>query len=82
MAGRYRPWVSMPDASQQRGFFPTMLEMAGARPEAGQGSDGVSLVPLLKQTGTLARKEIYWHYPHYSNQGGKPGGAIRQGITS
>lgn len=22
---------------------------------------------------------MYWHYPHYSNQGGKPGWAIRQG---
>ena len=22
---------------------------------------------------------IYWHYPHYSNQGGVPGGAIRDG---
>src|SRR5262249_45311521 len=22
---------------------------------------------------------LYWHYPHYSNQGGRPGGAIRAG---
>jgi hypothetical protein len=22
---------------------------------------------------------LYWHYPHYSNQGGKPGAAVRQG---
>jgi arylsulfatase A-like enzyme len=25
------------------------------------------------------REPIYWHYPHYPNQGGRPGGAIRQG---
>jgi arylsulfatase A-like enzyme len=22
---------------------------------------------------------LYWYYPHYSNQGGKPGAAIRKG---
>ena len=31
------------------------------------------------QSGELKRDALYWHYPHYSNQGGKPGGAIRQG---
>ena len=41
--------------------------------------DGVSLVPLLKRDGRLQRDALFWHYPHYSNQGGKPGGAVRQG---
>ena len=31
------------------------------------------------QTCALPIWELYWHYPHYSNQQGKPGGAIRQG---
>jgi arylsulfatase A-like enzyme len=22
---------------------------------------------------------LYWHYPHYGNQGGSPGAAIREG---
>jgi arylsulfatase A len=57
-------------------FYPTILEMASL---PGQQVDGVSLVPLLRQTGGLKRDVIYWHYPHYSNQGGKPGGAVRQG---
>jgi Domain of unknown function (DUF4976) len=39
----------------------------------------VSLVPLLKRSGPLSRAALYWHYPHYSNQGGKPGGAVRRG---
>jgi arylsulfatase A-like enzyme len=34
---------------------------------------------LLKQRGRPARKAIYWHYPHYGNQGGFPGSAIRTG---
>jgi arylsulfatase A len=29
--------------------------------------------------GVPNRAEIFWHYPHYSNQGGKPGGVVRQG---
>ena len=58
-------------------FFPTILEMAGAKP-VGEPVDGVSLTPLLKG-GTIKRDAIYWHYPHYSNQGGPPSGAIRSG---
>jgi arylsulfatase A-like enzyme len=59
-------------------FFPTILEITGAR--AAPGIDGVSLTPLLKGSGrALHREAIYWHYPHYSNQGGPPGGAVRAG---
>ena len=25
------------------------------------------------------REALYWHYPHYSNQGGVPSGAMRRG---
>ncbi|MBI3880035.1 MAG: sulfatase-like hydrolase/transferase [Verrucomicrobia bacterium] len=73
-------------------FFPTILEAAGApstasartqNPKAetvlGAPIDGVSLMPLLKGTGQLKPRALYWHYPHYSNQGGKPGAAIREG---
>ncbi len=60
-------------------FYPTVLEMAGAPPRPDQHLDGVSLVPLLKGSASLQRRALYWHYPHYSNQGGFPGGAVRQG---
>jgi arylsulfatase A-like enzyme len=60
-------------------FFPTILEIAGGKPAAKRSIDGVSLVPLLKQTDDWKREALYWHYPHYSNQGGKPGSAIRKG---
>lgn len=60
-------------------FYPTILEIAGAADTAGHTSDGLSLVPLLKQTGGLDRDTLYWHYPHYSNAGSPPTGAIRQG---
>jgi len=60
-------------------FYPTMLEMAGLPLRPKQHIDGVSLVPLLGQKGRLQRQAIYWHYPHRSNQGGQPSGAVRVG---
>jgi len=60
-------------------FYPTMLEMAHLPMRPQQHRDGVSLVPVLKQAHPLKRDAIYFHYPHYSNQGGKPAGAVRAG---
>ncbi len=60
-------------------FYPTILALAGLVPERELLLDGQSLLPLLRETGPLEREALYWHYPHYSNQGGKPGGAIRTG---
>ena len=36
------------------------------------------MLPAL-EGGRLDRDSLYWHYPHYSNQGGIPSGAIRTG---
>lgn len=60
-------------------FYPTMLEMAGLDLMPDQHMDGVSLVPLLTGKGELTDRAIFWHYPHYGNQGGKPGAAVRLG---
>ena len=43
-----------------------------------RGVDGVSLVPLLRG-GKIAERPLFWHYPHYSDQGGAPAGAVRLG---
>ncbi len=60
-------------------YFPTLLELAGVKMATNEVVDGVSLLPLLEQTGELPARPLFWHYPHYSNQGGKPGGVIREG---
>ncbi|MHC4796280.1 MAG: sulfatase/phosphatase domain-containing protein, partial [Planctomycetota bacterium] len=60
-------------------FYPTMLEMASLPLKPQQHRDGVSLVPLLKGAKKLNRQAIYWHYPHYCPQGGRPSGAVRLG---
>ena len=68
--------VSTPVCSPD--FFPTLLDAAGITPQPGQRLDGLSLVPLFKG-GTLPARSLYWHYPHYGNQGGAPGAAVRSG---
>ena len=59
-------------------FYPTILELAGEPFRAEQHVDGVSLVPLLRGQ-TIAKRDLYWHYPHYGNQGGEPSAIIRSG---
>ncbi|MGI6455532.1 MAG: sulfatase [bacterium] len=60
-------------------FYPTVLELAGIKPEPDQVIDGVSLVPLLKQSGRLENRPLFWHYPHYHPGGATPYSAVRLG---
>lgn len=60
-------------------FYPTILEMAGLPAKPEQHLDGISLAPLLEGRESLLPRSFYWHYPHYGNQGGSPGSAIRRG---
>ncbi len=60
-------------------FYPTLLELAGLPPKPEQHVDGVSFVPLLRGETELPREAIFWHYPHYGNQGGTPGSSVRSG---
>ena len=61
-------------------FYPTMLEMAGLPLKGEQHVDGASLVPLLKNPfAKFDRGPIFFHYPHYANQGGFPASAVRKG---
>ena len=59
-------------------FYPTLLEMAGAPARPAQHMDAVSIVPLLKGD-PMPERSLFWHYPHYGNQGSAPGGAVRRG---
>lgn len=61
-------------------FYPTLLEMAGLPAKPEQHLDGVSFVPLLRNPfAKFDRGPIFFHYPHYSNQGGFPASAVRKG---
>lgn len=59
-------------------FYPTIAEMVGAELMPNASIEGVSLWPLIKGE-ELERRDLFWHYPHYSNQGGDPCSIIRSG---
>ncbi len=59
-------------------FYPTMLEMAGLPLRPSQHADGRSLVSVLRGSES-DRGALFWHYPHYGNQGGSPASSMRRG---
>ncbi|GAA3580115.1 sulfatase [Snuella lapsa] len=59
-------------------FYPTILDLANITPLPDQHVDGISLKPLLEGK-TLKARPLFWHYPHYGNQGGEPSSIIREG---
>lgn len=59
-------------------FFPTLLSAAGVSLKEHQ-FDGVDLLPVLTQKGSVNRDAIYWHFPHYHSLGNYPSAAIREG---
>ena len=58
-------------------FYPTILEYCGLPLKPNQHLDGQSLIPLMSGEERLSRENLFWHYPHYSNQGGFPAAALR-----
>jgi arylsulfatase A-like enzyme len=57
----------------------TLLALAGARPPPGVRSDGADLGPFLGGGPPPGRRNLCWHFPHYTPEGGRPAGAIRWG---
>jgi arylsulfatase A-like enzyme len=58
-------------------LYPTLLDLTGVEKDPNHVVDGVSLVPLLKGE-SLNTRPLFWHYPHYGNQGGDPVSIIRK----
>ena len=59
-------------------WLPTLLDLAGA--PATDTLDGVSQAQLLRSGKPSSNpRTFYWHIPHYTNQGSRPAGAVREG---
>mgnify|MGYP000484969507 CR=1 FL=1 len=56
-----------------------VLEAIGISQLPDHHFDGVSFLPILKSATTGAERPLFWHYPHYGNQGGAPGAAVLLG---
>ncbi|MBC2844682.1 sulfatase [Winogradskyella flava] len=58
-------------------FYPTLLDLADLSLNEDQHVDGLSLKPLLTDEDLKIERPLYWHYPHYGNQGGEPSSVIQ-----
>jgi arylsulfatase A-like enzyme len=58
-------------------WLPTLLDLAGL--PVPSGLDGTSLAGLLTSRAPAPMRSLFWHFPHYTNQGSRPSGAIREG---
>jgi arylsulfatase A-like enzyme len=58
-------------------FFPTLLDACGKETQPNDHLDGVSILEQMK--APKAGRAIFWHYPHWGNQGGIPSSAVRLG---
>lgn len=60
-------------------FYPTFLELAGAKPQPGQVLDGVSITSLLNGERELPDRAIFWHFALDEPLKRRAAGAIRRG---
>jgi arylsulfatase A-like enzyme len=59
-------------------FYPTILNILHQPPVPSQHMDGEVITPVLRGKQEKKRS-LYWHYPHYSNQGGGPASCVMTG---
>ena len=75
--GKVKPGTVIDAPVQTTDWLPTLIEAVGAKPPA--NLDGVSFAGPLTGTAKMAERPLFWHQPHYTNQGGRPGSVIREG---
>lgn len=59
-------------------FFPTIMSYANSSANV-SALDGMNLKPFIEDGKAAKERPLFWHYPHYSNQGANPSSAIRLG---
>lgn len=57
-------------------FFPTLTKAMNNAAVNNKEIDGKNILDLLANEQKAAERTLFWHYPHYSNQGGRPGAAM------
>lgn len=61
-------------------YLPTICELTGIS-KLPQNVDGISILPMLFKPEIEQQqiRPLFWHYPHFSNQLGRPAGSVRKG---
>ncbi|QLE02188.1 sulfatase [Galbibacter sp. BG1] len=60
-------------------LYPSFLSLADDSLQIDHKIDGINVMDAFYGKPLEREGAIYWHYPHFSNQGGKPNAAIRKG---
>lgn len=58
-------------------LLPTLLELVGV--PVPTGLDGSSFARAITAGEAPPPRRLFWHFPHYTNQGSRSGGAVRDG---
>ena len=75
--GVTRPGSTIDEPLHGVDLLPTLLALNREQPSA-EVIDGIDVTPALRGESMPARP-LFWHYPHYGNQGGFPAAAVRLG---
>jgi arylsulfatase A-like enzyme len=75
--GKSKPGTIVKTPVSSIDYFPTIAEITGADADP-YNTDGISFIRLF-ESDRMPERPLFWHYPHYSNQGVEPGSAIRLG---
>jgi len=79
-SGRIRPGTNSDFYFTTTDYLPTFCDLLGIT-KLPESIDGKSILPMLLGSGEglYDKRPLFWHYPHFSNQLGRPAGAVRQG---
>ncbi len=77
--GKIKPGTISDNYFSSIDYLPTFCEIAGIT-DLPANVDGVSIIPLLTGNSVYdSERTLFWHYPHFSNQLGRPAGSVRVG---
>ena len=77
--GNIKPGMISEEYFSSVDYLPTLCEITRINPIP-VNVDGISILKLMKGEQTTGEeRSLFWHYPHFSNQLGRPAGAIRIG---
>lgn len=78
LPGRIKPGTTIGAPMVNYDWAPTFLTLAGIEfPK--DAFDGMDVAALLTSDSAPEERRIFWHFPHYTNQGSRPAGAVREG---
>ncbi|MBK1876436.1 sulfatase [Pelagicoccus mobilis] len=74
--GNIEPMINLDTPVIGTDVYPTLLELAGLPARFEEHVDGESIAPVLRGE-SFPERSLFWHYPHYGNQGGDPSSVVQ-----